>query len=382
MNDYLYIKIKNKRASDVIIKMRQIGVALYEIKEENNDVFLKINSIDYEKIEKYLKTYKIKKIRYTGKKYIYLSLKRYFIIYLFMLLSVATVVLASFFIVDIKVIHEDEKLVDIILEELAQRGVKKFSFQKSYNTLSKIKKDIKNSHLDLIDWLEIEKKGMKYVVRIEKRVIANIPKEEEYCHVYATKDAIVKKIEVKEGESKVFLNDYVKKGDLLISGDITLNENTVNKVCASGKVYAESWYTVNVKVPIEYKVSNKTGKKRNNIVINYDNRDYVILNDRLKEYESVNKLLFEAFGIKFYQRIDEEKTSIIKKYTTDEAVSKGIEEAKEKVENTLNEGDKIISQKVLQKTINDSTIDIDVFIITQENIAKREIERESDGNDS
>ena len=56
---------------------------------------------------------------------------------------------------------------------------------------------------------------------------------------------------------------YVKKGDLIVSGDILLNENVVSTVCASAKVYAESWYTVNEKIPLKYTKEVVTNKKRN-----------------------------------------------------------------------------------------------------------------------
>jgi hypothetical protein len=45
------------------------------------------------------------------------------------------------------------------------------------------------------------------------------------------------------------MNDYVKKDDLLISGDIKNTDDIVAQVCANGIVYAEVWYIVNIKIP-------------------------------------------------------------------------------------------------------------------------------------
>lgn len=382
MNSYLYIKIKDKNKEKIILKMRQINVALYEIKADGNNLILKIKEEDYEKIRKYLKTLKVTKLKYTGLRYIKESLKRYRLIFLFMFGSFLLTVASSFFIVDIKIVHDDEEIVSMLLMELEEKGIKKFSFKKSYNEIEKIKKEIKDNHLDKIDWLEISKVGMRYIVRIEERIITPEKIREDYCHVYASKDGLVKKMKIFSGESAVLINDYVKKGDLLISGDIHLNNETVNKTCAYGEVMAEVWYTVNVKVPLKYKEETKTGKKRNNLIINYDGIDHVLLKDRLKDYTSSKKLLFDALGVKVYLRKDEEVEGKVLKYSQDEAEQKALEMAKKKIELTLGDNDKILSQKVLQKTVNDSTIDIDIFIVAEENIAAQIAGEDGDSSDT
>ena len=63
------------------------------------------------------------------------------------------------------------------------------------------------------------------------------------------------------------VNDYVHKGDIIISGDIKKDEELLKKVCARGKVYAEVWYMVNVSIPITKEERIKTGKKRYNLKI-------------------------------------------------------------------------------------------------------------------
>ena len=53
----------------------------------------------------------------------------------------------------------------------------------------------------------------------------------------------------------------------------------------------------------------------------------------------------------------------------DEIIKKALENAKEKINLSIKEKDEIIYEKVLQKTINDSTMNIDIFIVTLEDIA-------------
>ncbi|MBQ6840617.1 MAG: sporulation protein YqfD [Bacilli bacterium] len=379
MNSFLYIKITGYSWQKIAQKLRSINVSVYEMYEKNDAIYIKIVNEDYEKITKYLKTLKFQKVKYTGPEYLRKTIKRYRLLLCALFSSIILVFLSSHIIVDIDVVHEDDALVNLITEELEIYGVKKFRFQKSYNQLQEIKSKIKNKHLDKIDWLEINKIGMKYVVRVEERIITSTDDKKDYCHLYASKDALVTRIKTFDGEAVVGMNDYVKKGDLLISGDIKLNEEVVENVCASGEVYAEVWYEVNIKVPFEYYASQKTGKSRNNLIFNYDGIDHQIFKDRIKEYEEKRKLIFDLLGVKIYLKTEEEIKKTKYTYTEDEAIEKAVELAKEKVALKLKDTDKIISQKILQKTIIDSTMDIDIFIVAEEEIssqveARKEVE--------
>ena len=192
---------------------------------------------------------------------------------------------------------------------------------------------------------------MIYIVKVTEKVYERKNEEKEYCNIYAKKSGIIKTITVYKGTPLIKPGSYVKKGDLIVSGDILLNENVVSTVCASAKVYAESWYTVNEKIPLKYTKDTVTNKKRNNFIINFQDKDYVILKDRLKNFISKEKLLFSGFGIKIYKRIDYEILKKEEKYSLKDAEKKALELAKEKVLLSLDEKDEILTEKVLQKSI-------------------------------
>lgn len=377
MNSYLYIKIKGISPQKVITKLMNINVSIFDVREKEEWIYIKILNNDYEKIKKYLKTLEFKKVRYTGPEYFRQTFKRYRILFLAIFCSILFIVVCSNIIVDIDVVHENEELVQIINDDLKSYGVKKFTFRKSYKKLQVIKSEIKNKHLDQIDWLEINKVGMRYVVRVEERIITDEEVPKEYCNLYAKKDALITKVKIFNGEAVVSINDYVKKGDLLVTGDIKLNEEIVNQVCASGNIYAEVWYEINIKVPFEYYDQQKTGKTRNNFIINYDGVDHQLFKDRVETYEEKRKLIFDLLGVKIYLKKEEEIVKKKKKYTQEEAIAKAMELAKEKVKLKLKDEDQIISQKILQNKVIDSTMDIDIFIVAEEEISSQiEIRKE------
>ena len=94
-----------------------------------------------------------------------------------------------------------------------------------------------------------------------------------------------------------------------------------------------------------------------------------ILKDRFTSYNSSYKNLLSIFDFKFYVETQKETKKIIKTYTEEEALEEGINKAIESIEVKLGEFDEIIDQKVLKKTVNDSTMDIEVFIIVKELIS-------------
>lgn len=375
------IKIEDISSYKLLKRLNEQNINIKKVIYGSNYTYLKVSYQDYQKITKKIPFFEPEIVEYYGLLNIKKVFNNYYIIIISMVLSFLIVFFSSNLIVDVIVIHENEDLKELIINDLYDYGIKKFTMQKSFKQITNIKKKIKNKHLDKIEWLEIRKSGMRYIVDIEERIINDTPKEKDYCHVIATKDGLIKRINVYDGEGVVSFNDYVKKGDILISGDVKLNDNVVSHSCASGDVYAEVWYTVNVKVPLKYYENKFTGKKRNNYIINFNGIDYKIFNDRLKDYESSKKKIFDLLGVKIYLEKDEEIEKKALKYTEKEALEKGLLLAKEKILLKLKKDDLIIDEKILQNRLIDSTMDIDIFIITQEYIGQTVEAKEDEIND-
>ena len=78
-----------------------------------------------------------------------------------------------------------------------------------------------------------------------------------------------------------------------------------------------------------------------------------------------------------YKQISVKK--IEKEYTEEEALEAGINKVIEATEKKLSKKDTIIDKKVLKKVKNNSTMDIDVFVVVKELIStQKEIEIEKD----
>ena len=234
--------------------------------------------------------------------------------------------------------------------------------------------DLYINNKDRLEWISITRDGMKYIIRCEERKIKNINKENGYRHVIAKKDAYITKIISTKGENIVRSGEYVKKGDLLISGEIKLYDAVKGDTLATGFVYGNVWYNVNISVPKEESRREFTGKKRFNLNIN----DKIFLKNKYKYFiqENIREIKFLGLKIKVYK----EREYVNKKYIlSDEEIENLVNN---KIKEKFNNIGTISSQKVLKKEINNSTIDYRVFVICNELISEYKYYEKSDANDT
>ncbi len=378
---YIFIKTKTKNKDKLLVKFYKNHISVYDCFVDHGEFYIKIAADDLVNVQDKIVTTKFEYVTDTGVyhlKNIITPLKMVSVgLFLFF------VFLFSHVIVSVEVIHSNKEIRQLVQSTLEEYGIKKYTFYKNYNDLQEIKEKILNEYKNQLEWLEIERVGMKYVVRIEERIINSIPQEEKYCHIVASKSGIVSTVRSTKGEILVQSGMYVSEGDRLITGEIAFNEEVKNNVCAEGNVLAEVWYTTTVHLPINHAKTNRTGKWRFNLEVETLKGKYKIFKSRLKEYETERKKLFTLFNIHFYLLKEYEITKEDLKYSLEEGVREAQRLADQKINLQLKEEEKIKSRKVLKKSINNSTIDVELFYVVIENIAKVEeytVELEKEGS--
>ena len=369
MNKIIWVRSKCSDYYRFISKVQYLNINILDIKYENNYVYLKIDSKYLEKLNKYLVSYKFRVVNVTGIYKVIELLKKNYIFVICLFIGLILFLVFSNMIVKINIIHENREIREIISDELDEYGITVLSFKKSYSELDKIREEILDKYPDKLDWMEFDVNGMVLNVRIEERIITDTTKEDKVCDLVATKSGVINDILVSEGEVKVTINDYVREGDTLVSGVITYNEEDKRYTCASGRIYATTWYTASVSIPLEYKEYVETGKKKYNIVWEVDGNKKKILKDRFTSFNSSLSNILRVFDFNLYVETQRETEEVIKTYTEEEALNVGINKAISSIQVTLGEFDEIIDKKVLKKYANNSTMDIEVFIIVKELIS-------------
>ena len=111
-------------------------------------------------------------------------------------------------------------------------------------------------------WIEIEESGTKYIVRLVERKKEEKKEEYKYQSIIAKKDATITNIKAYSGEKIKIINQYVKKGEVIISGLLTKPDGTNLYTKAKGIVSGEVWYKVDIEYPLYYQEEKVTGKNK------------------------------------------------------------------------------------------------------------------------
>ena len=231
------LKIRGKNIYNFINKLIKNNIRIIDLEKiKYNEINIIVYLNDISKINKIMTIYDIDIIRIYGLNNIKYKIKRnnYFIKAI--ILSLILLYILSNIIFDIKIIYNNTKINNIIKKELYNNGIKKYKFIKSYDKKEKIKEKILDKYKENIEWLEIERIGTKYIVRLEERKINNPKSNMNYRDIIAKKNGIIKYIECEQGEIIKEKETYVNKGDVIISGTIKNNDEIKNIVSSKGKV--------------------------------------------------------------------------------------------------------------------------------------------------
>lgn len=382
MKNKLFYYMKNK----VNLKITGKNINRFLTRLNNNNIeILKCNHInettikitiylkDYDKLKKIKTIYEIETINTSGiikikKK---LNINKYLI--LFIILGYILLLLLSNIIFEIEIIHTDSEIRKIIKDELKIYGIKEKTFKKNYKKIQNIKNQILNKYKNKIEWLEIENKGTKYIVKIEERKIKEQQNQKTNRNIVAKKSAIIKKIKAKSGQIIKEINNYVEKGDTVIDGNIYLNETLKKTVPAEGIVYGEVWYEVTVAYPYTYHETKETNNKKTVLTIKLFNKNIEIFN--LKPYKT--KKIEEEIIIKnnilpiSLVKQKQTETKVIEDILTEEqTIEKAIEKGINQIKNNLKEEEYIMNYKILNTNIKENEIELKIFFSVYENITE------------
>ena len=339
----------------------------------HKEMDLIINYQDLDKVLKLKTIYNIKIVRYYGKLRIIKRVKKDIFILSSLLISLLLIYTLSNIIFKVEVIHSNKNIIKLVTKELEDNGIKKYKFVKNYQEIEKIKKKILEENKDTLEWLEIIREGTKYTIRVEERIINNKPKDNKIYNIVASKNAVIKNIYAESGEKVRSINTYVKKGDIIISSDITLPNNEKISKTASGKVQGEVWYSINIEYPYQYHEIKYTGNKKKVLVLN-------LLNKRISffdfhKYKTFNRNIKYIFNNNItpisliYE--DEYETNIINEvYDYNTAREKAITKAKEKILEKYPNIKEITNIKIINEEDKKNKISLDLFVTCLEDITE------------
>lgn len=357
---------------------------------ENSNKFLNYliyNKIYYDSLNKYneyfildvsyddylyiRRRYKCHIVKYYGKKNIVNIYENNKYVLLSLIISFMLLFLLCNTIFDIKINSDDKDIVNIINDSLKDNGIDVYKRKVSFNKLNSIKNKILEDNKDTLEWIEIREKGCIYYIDVTPRVKSNNNVDNTSpSDIVAEKDGVIKHIVVHRGSKVIDNGDYVKKGDVLISGNIIKNENVIDKVHSEGVIYAETWKTVNISIPFK-RIDYVYKKTVNHYYLDIFGHEFTISG----KYDSDNTINKKSIVLDkpylFFKLYKEEKkiydyNEVI--LNAEEAYTEALNRSANIINKKLSSDEYIISKKVLKKEVKRSKINLEVFFKVYEKI--------------
>lgn len=376
MNSEIKLNITGKNINRFINRIITSNIEILELNSiSNKEINLLIYEKDYKKIKSIKSIYKIKIIGYKGLPLYKKILKENYIYIISILLGIITILFLSNIIFSVKVVHSDSDIQKLLLDELEEYDIKVHKFKKSNKKINEIKNEILNKYKDKLEWLEIENYGTSYIVRVEERLI---PKQNDSIkprNIIAKKNAVISKIVVSSGVIEKLVGEYVKKGEVIVSGEVKLNEEIKNLTASTGNVYGEVWYTVVVEYPYIYSEKIYTGNKKKSLNISLFDKRINIIGKKYKNSKIVDKIELNCLFLPISLAISEqyEVKEVDNIYSYEEALEMALERSKKQIESKLADDEHIIYQKILDTTFDENKVKLEIFYNVYENIGEYQL---------
>ncbi len=369
MNSLVTLQITGKNVKRFVQSLYKRGIRFYDLEEGVSSVVVTVSFSDYQKIQEIPTIYEIRVLKYQGWIHVKRLLYRYRIFLLSLFLGIFLLSFLCHVIFQVQIVHDQKEMRDFLAEELKKRGIQKYHFIKTFEEKEKIEADLLTKFRDKLEWLEIERIGTKYIVRVEERKVLEEKEENIPRDLIAKKKGVILSIQASQGEVVKKVHDYVEAGDVLVSGVIKNKDTIKDYVAAKGQVFAETWYQVQVEIPYFHHETTKTGKKGKALSFQFLSKNWKFFSSFRKTQDKIlfslsNPLLPFSFSYLLEEEVVEEDSL----YSYDAALLKAREVALQKLMDSLGKEDEIIYEKNLKNYEEDSKIVVEMFFKVKEDI--------------
>lgn len=301
------------------------------------------------------------------------------------LFSLSLLIVLSNIVWKVEIVGVPPEIEEKIQDKLKQNGLYEGAWTFTLTPLNILQKQIADEIPEVL-YVGIERKGTAYIVQAEEKLIIEKEPEKELQHLVANKNGVIQKMFVESGLPLVNVNDVVKKGDILVSGIIDTNveeneqkenENIVT-VPAEGKVFANTWYEMNISSSLYPSLEKLSGEKMTKYYVQILNVHLPIWNFWKEPYQSsleeieikpITLLKWEV-PIPLVKKTIYNKETIQQTRTEKEAKKIAIDHALYDLQIRLGRDTEILKYYVLHESIENGKVKLNLYISVLENIAE------------
>lgn len=183
------------------------------------------------------------------------------------LVCILFIFISQQFVWDIEVEGNQKVSTQLILSELEEQGIRRFSYIPHVNFTDK--KQTLMLRLPQLSWMSVNINGCKLKVSVSERYTPPQIKETVPCDIVASKTGQIRYMEVYNGVKKVEQNYTVKQGDVIVSGSYVTDVGENVQVHADAKVIAEVQFEKTLQLDINQLSKEYTGETKSRYYIDF-----------------------------------------------------------------------------------------------------------------
>ena len=208
-----------------------------------------------------------------------------------MILSIVLWQGLSMMIYDIQIQGGNNAKKQLIRETLNKMNVKVPAISQDVSTL---KADLKKRLENEISWLEIEKQGSRYKISYTPKESAHLTELSD-TELIAQKDGVIERFDIQHGNKMYKVNDFVHKGDVLVSNSLQDSKGEMEDIYVGGRVFAYVWQDVTLSVPkskepAAFQFFELLLEARRNVSKDFHEDDRIYNENILQFYEDMGKI--------------------------------------------------------------------------------------------
>lgn len=363
---YVILSLNGHNKEVSLEKLRKTGVCPEDIAYRDDAIYLRLSDNDFSRIENRKDELCFSVVKKSGGKFFLRSIKRRWVLALWIVLVFATFLVGSRFIWTVEFEGVSEERIAQIENAAALAGIKVGALKSSLPTPME-QKNIILANTDGIAWCWVYIKGTRATVEVRENIIPpEVFAPDVPCDIVAAKDAVIKNIITKRGTCCVADGTAVSAGDLLISAKVSFGEDEGYFTHAQGDCIADTYYEKEGIYKLYINHKTYTGRKRNflrlklfglNIPLYFDDKtDYEFFDTEEKVYEI-------SLGRENYLGVGLEKVSYIEYNVIKEPISAETctefarhelekEIAKELMPGSVKKSDSVSAEKIDEETIS------------------------------
>ena len=224
-----------------------------------------------------------------------------------------------------------------------------------------------------LSWAGISFDGIFMTVSVAERHSETAPSAS--CgHIVADADGVIRQLLVLKGQKQAEVGDTVKKGDILISGYLTYEEEgkepVYDETAAKGVVTASVWYEAVAYVSLERVFPEFTGNYAGIVTLSKDGKSFVLWGSEKNPYtdSTVEEHSCSLFGWELAVKTYGEAVTRTKKLDPAAARDLAEKEAGREAQEKWGGRGKIVGREVTERNDVPGAVGVEVILETEEEI--------------